>query len=331
MINNSQKSIVSKVKSDIEKLGLIKKNDRVAVALSGGPDSVCLLIILKELKDRIGFDLFACHFNHRLRAEESDKDEDFVRSLCKKLDLECFFGRAERDNLYKSEEEARVARYAFFEKILEGESIDLIALAHNQNDLAETLLFRLIRGTGISGLRAIPVQRKNFIRPLLKIPKNEILVFLKKRGQAFRLDKTNLDIRYRRNFIRHKIIPTLTEINPNIIETLASSAKQAEDDYSYILEETKKYFLNITLSESKREIVLSYKDWLRLHPSIKKSLLRLSISKIDTLADITAKQLDEVVNMLNKGVGRKKKILPRKLQIKLFNDKITIFRTTRSS
>lgn len=326
MPKKSQKDITQRVKLDIIKWQLTKKGDKVAVALSGGSDSVCLLLILLELQKSFGFELSACHYNHRLRGDQSDQDEKFVKDLCNKYGVDCFLGQAPKENIYRSEDSARIARYNYFEKLLEEGRANVVALAHNQNDLAETLLQRLIRGTGISGIRSIPLRRKNFIRPLLNIEKTDIISFLEDRNQFYRQDVSNLDTKFQRNFVRHRVLPLLKEKNPNIIETLSVTAKQAEEDYDFLLQQAKEAYLKILDSRDSGKIVLSHKGWQKLHPAMKKLVLRYAISELKTLVDITSKQLAEVVTMLNSGVGKKKKILPYKLQTLLQDGKITILK-----
>lgn len=324
MVDLSQKSITGKVYNEIIKNNLISAGDKIMVAVSGGADSICLLNILIELKDRLNIKLSACHFNHCLRGAESDKDEQFVRDFCSRQGIECVVGRADRENKYKSEDQARKARYDFFENLLAGESVDKIVLAHNLNDQAETVLLRLIRGSGFRGLRAIPQTREKFIRPLLIISRSEIEKYLKEYHQTFRTDSTNSDMVFARNKIRHKILPKIAEINPNIIETLGNSARIFEDDYSYLEETATKHLADIEVEKRIKSLTLDYHGWSNLHPALKRLVLRLAIAEISDLTDISAKQIDEVVDVLESGHGKKYKALPHSLRIGLYSDKIRI-------
>lgn len=320
----SQKSAVGRVSTYISKNHLICSGDHIVVAISGGADSVCLLSILFELRDKLGIELSACHFDHRLRGAESEADQKFVQELCKRRGIELALGQAPDKNLYKSEDSARQARYAFFEKILEESRGAKIALAHNLNDQAETVLLRLIRGTGIRGLRAISPQRQNFIRPLLPLSRMEIEDYLKKRNIKFRTDRSNADTALLRNQIRHNILPILAKSNPRIVETLNTLAQQSRTDYDYLDNQATKALQKIIITQTSDHIILDYSKWLKLDPAIVRLCLRLSLERIDSLVDITAKQIDDAVMMLKNGVGGKHKILPRSLRIELAGGKIKI-------
>lgn len=319
-----QKSIIGRVKKVILDNQLIKKGDHIVVAVSGGADSISLLAILMELKDNLHFSLSACHFNHRLRGAESDGDEKFVQKICGRWGIALIAGGAPDKNLYKNEDIAREARYAFFEQILEEGRGDKIAIAHNKNDFAETLLIRLVRGTGLKGLGSIPLSRGNFIRPLLCLGRPEIEAYLKEKDIEYRTDKSNLDEKYLRNKIRRSALPYLENINPNIIEILSQTAWILQEDYSYLNLVGEHELSAITISESADTVLLSYKKWLKLHPSLQKLTLRLAVEKIGGLQDISMKQIIEMDNLLKKGIGNKKKILPRSLRLELQNDKIKI-------
>lgn len=326
-----QKSIISKVYREIIKKSLLKPGDRVMVAVSGGADSICLLNILLDLKDKLGITLLVAHFNHRLRGEESDGDEKFVREFCVERGIECIIGRAEKENKYKSEDEARKARYAFFENLLEGDKADKIALAHNLNDQAETVLLRLIRGSGFRGLKAIPSLRQKFCRPLLSISRSEIENYLKKRHITFQTDSSNADTVFARNFIRHEILPKITRLNPNIVETLGNSAKNIGDDYDYIEESARRHLAAVTTQKSSAGLILDYKSWLDLHSAMKRLTLRIAIAELTDLADISLKQIGEAIEMLERGRGKKMKDLPHSLRIGLDGGKIKVEKIKKES
>ena len=327
----SQKSVVFKVLKNIKENKLISSGDTVIVALSGGPDSMCLFNVLYKLKDHLQINLMACHYNHRLRGEESYNDEKFVKKICGERGTESIFGSADKENQFKNEEEAREARYAFFEKILGERRGAKIAIAHNSNDLAETFLMRLFRGTGLKGLSAIPSVRKNFIRPLLPVSRNEIELYLKDEMIPFRIDKTNNDPKITRNFIRLKILPLLVEyVNPNIVETLFNSAKILEEDHAFILLAAEKKYDKLVIEEKSGQAILDRKKWMTLHPSLQRMVLRIALEKKKSLREITNKQISEVVEMIKKGEGKKYKPLPHSLRIELLSGNIIIYDKTVS-
>jgi tRNA(Ile)-lysidine synthase len=206
---------------------------RIAVAVSGGPDSVCLLHVLRELAPQLGMALSVVHFNHQLRGAASNEDERFVAQMAASFKLP--FHRAEgnvaaqKGNL---EQAARHARRTFFLELLSGGLADRIALGHTRDDQAETVLFRLLRGSGLAGLAGIyPVTAEGLIRPLIDVTRPEVEEFLRSRKIPWREDATNRDSRFARNRIRHGLLPQLsTEWNPRISEALAHLADLAHEE-----------------------------------------------------------------------------------------------------
>jgi tRNA(Ile)-lysidine synthase len=325
MVKISQRSINFKIKKYIEENALISAGDTVIVALSGGPDSMCLFDVLYALKDSLQINLMACHYNHRLRGEDSYNDEKFVKKICRERGIECLFGLAEKDNQFKNEEKAREARYAFFEKILGDRRGAKMAIAHNSNDLAETFLMRLLRGTGLKGLSGIPPIRGNFIRPLLSVSREEIEQYLNQNKLPFRIDKSNYDAKITRNFLRLKILPLIIKhMNPNLIETLRNSAKVLGDDYDFLHRTAENKYESLVVKESDKKIRLDRDEWILLHPSMQRMVLRVALEKKRNLIDITNKQILEVSKMIKRGEGKKHKILPYSLRIELVSGKIII-------
>lgn len=220
----------------IEENNMLHSGDTVICGLSGGADSVCLLLVLSELKEQLGISLEALHVNHSLRGTESDSDEEFCRRLCQKLDIPFSAGRCDvnafaRENSFSCEEAARKLRYGIFAAHSKGKKI---ATAHNANDNLETIILNLARGTGLKGLTGIPPVRGNIIRPLLEISRSEIEGFLKSRRQEFVTDSTNLTEDYTRNKIRHKIIPVIEEINSSAVATTVKSSGTLRDENQFI-------------------------------------------------------------------------------------------------
>ncbi len=325
----SQRSVLRKVLQSIKENGLIQAGDIVIVAISGGPDSVCLFDILFRLKDELKIELLACHYNHRLRGEDSYNDEEFVKKFCKDRGVECIVGSAKKENLFKNENSAREARYGFFEEVLGERRGAKIAIAHNSNDLAETYLMRLLRGSGILGLISIPSARENFIRPLLSISRSDIESYLTDKMISFREDKSNKNTNITRNFLRLKILPLLIKnINPNLIETLSNSAKVMESDYNFINTMTEKEYRKMLVKSQERLIVLDRKIWLKVHPALKRSVIRMAVSNLEGLVDITNKQIFEVCEMIEKGIGKKHKLLPHSLRIELISGKINLLKNS---
>lgn len=205
-----------KVLEFIRKYQMIRPGDRVCVGFSGGADSLCLLELLLELREELSFQLEALHVNHNLRGAESDGDQKFAEEFCRKRGIPLRLYSFPVDAMAKErgegiEEAGRFARRTAYEDCCRRFGITRIALAHHQNDMAETLLFHLSRGTSLEGLAAMRPVRGNVIRPLLCADRQEILRELCRRGLKWRTDSSNLKDDYTRNCIRHQVIPVLEE------------------------------------------------------------------------------------------------------------------------
>ena len=213
------------VENFLEKYSI--KDKDVLVGFSAGPDSCALALILSELKEKFNLNIHLAYFNHGWRWE-AKKEEDFTKKFALKHNFNCIIGHAPK-NALKTEEEARNLRYSFFEDIARELNIDTVFLAHNKDDNVETILYRVIKGTSIKGLRSIQEKRGIYYRPLLNIEKSDILMFLKLKKQKYRVDSSNADIKYKRNFIRKKIIPLVKIVNPNYINAISNLSKLSAD------------------------------------------------------------------------------------------------------
>ncbi len=208
--------------------GMLQNGDSVVCAVSGGADSMALLWAMYLLKDKLNIRLSAAHFNHGLRGEESDRDENFVRQFCQDYGIPFCGGRGQVTAGKKGlEAAAREARYAFL-KSLPGK----IATAHTADDNAETLLLHLVRGTGLRGLGGITPVNGNIIRPMLTVTRSEVLEFLQAYSIPFVEDSTNAEDAFLRNRLRHKVMPLLREENPNLTENLSAMALRLRLDES---------------------------------------------------------------------------------------------------
>jgi tRNA(Ile)-lysidine synthase len=250
--------VFEQVAEIITRYSMFQRGARVGVAVSGGADSVCLLHVLLELAPRWDLRLSVLHLNHRLRGEESDGDEQFVREMAERLELPVTIqswdrqwggppglpsssarqegrrqaGRPAPPNL---EEAAREARLAFFAQAIESGAVERVALGHTRSDQAETVLFRFLRGAGTAGLAGIrPVTPAGIVRPLLDVGRAEVEAFLRERGIAWREDSTNVSPQFARNRIRYDLLPHLArDWNPSIGETLANTADWALAEEAY--------------------------------------------------------------------------------------------------
>ena len=232
--------MTEKIYAFIRQENLLDSGDSVVCGLSGGADSVGLLLALHELSERLGITVEALHVNHCLRGEESDRDENFCRQLCEKLNIPFrsfrvnVKGFAEKNSL-SDEEAARKLRYGVFAENSKGKKL---ATAHNANDNLETVIHNLVRGSALKGLAGIPVKRDNIIRPLLTVSRQEIEDFLAERQQDFVTDSTNLSDDYTRNKIRHSIIPLFQELNSSVVGTSVRSISALRSENMLIESET---------------------------------------------------------------------------------------------
>lgn len=218
-----------KVRNFIREHHMVEKGECVLAAVSGGADSLCMLLILLELQQELGITLRVVHVEHGIRGQESKKDAAFVENFCSQRQIPCkvfccdakTYARERRMSL---EEGARELRYQYLQQTAEEFGADKIALAHNQNDCAETMLFHLARGTGMKGMCGIRPVRQQIIRPLLCVARSEIEAYLAEKGQGFCRDQTNEELLYARNRIRHQVIPVLSKINANAVSHINQAA-----------------------------------------------------------------------------------------------------------
>ena len=291
--------VLDKVKNTIKRYNLIDRGDKILVAVSGGPDSVALTFLLNSLKKEFKISLHIVHLDHMLR-KDSDKDRKFVERLAGQLKIPIttaqinIKGLAQKGSL---EEIARNARLGFFFKVARDIKTHKIALGHNLDDQAETVLMRILRGTGLYGLAGILPKREiagyQIIRPLIEIRRRDIEAYLRKKKIKPRIDISNLGDIYFRNKIRNRLLPLLErEYNKNIKEVLSNMAQSLGYDYDYLIRHAKR-----TTKQSKTKLNLS--KLAKLHPAIKRLLLRMCIAEIkgDTRR-ITFQHIREIEDLL---------------------------------
>jgi tRNA(Ile)-lysidine synthase len=224
-----------KIKETVKRFCLLDPGDRVVVAVSGGPDSVCLLSVLHVLSAELKISLRVAHLDHMFRGKESEEEAHFVGNLAKNLGLPATVEHIDvpafcRERGLSPQAGAREVRYSFLQRVAQAAGAARIATGHTATDQAETFLMRLLRGAGVSGLSAIPPVRDNIIRPLIDTTRAEVLEYLRSAGIAFVTDPSNAKPLYTRNRIRLEIVPILKQFNPRIEETLASEAELLRDE-----------------------------------------------------------------------------------------------------
>ncbi len=218
---------------------LLNHGETIAVALSGGKDSVCLLHLLLAVKEELSLTIKAVHVNHSIRDGEAERDEEFCRSLCKNLNVELFCKTVDAPNFSKEnslslEQGARMLRYEVFAKLLNDGFAQKIATAHHKNDNFETLLFNLFRGSGLSGLSAIKSVNDKIIRPISQLSRQDVENYLLKNNLPSVEDSTNFDTAYTRNFIRNELVPKILSRFPEAIESGYRLSKIASEEDAFL-------------------------------------------------------------------------------------------------
>ena len=297
--------MVNRVKKAFLEYGFISAENEIMVALSGGADSVCLLYILNDLKEEYGFKLSAFHLNHMLRGEEADRDELFVKELCEKLGLPLTVERVDIKTEAKSRREsielcARNVRYELLKKYAKGP----VALAHTASDNLETVIYNLARGSGLKGLSGIPPKRDIFIRPLIGVTRREVENYLCERNIPFVTDSSNLTDDYKRNYIRHHIVPEILKINPSAEDTVSANSESLREDFDFISGMATKIYSIIAKGDHLDATLL-----LEQHPAIAKRILAM------LFFETSGAGLDNLhINRMYEALTENKKVsLPREM------------------
>jgi len=275
---------VRNIEKYIVKNRLISKKDRVLCSVSGGPDSVALLYTLFALKDKHNIELYVAHLEHGIREEESVRDQIFVKTLCKELGIPFYTKNIKVPKIKKGgesiEEVARRARLNFLKEVCKELKCNKIAIGHTLDDQIETILFRLINGTGQKGIEGINVLNKEIIRPLLAVTKNEVFDFLNRNLIEFVEDKTNYDIKYTRNRIRYRIIPEMEKINLRYRNHIDNFVELIREDNLFIEGLLKDYLKKVINKKNSSEISIKFYPFYEFYPSIKKRIILWAVSNL---------------------------------------------------
>lgn len=299
----------NKVRQYIKEHELVKKGDHIVVGVSGGADSMCLLHILKSMQNEYELKLTVAHINHGIRIE-ANEDAKFVKSFCKKWEITykehvCNIRQLAKENKCSEEEAGRNERYRFFEKVRQENFADKISVAHTMNDQAETMLMRLIRGSGITGLGAIMPKRDYIIRPLLILTREEVEEYCKVNDILYKQDITNkMDI-YTRNRLRLQVLPLLKEsFNPRVIESLSQTAFQLQQTEDYLEEQTDKAYKEL-VKKHKDGYSISISPFLEYHEVVQSRIVRKVIEKhMGTLKNIHYQNIQDTLGLFYKQSGK---------------------------
>jgi len=303
------KEFVEKIAAYIQAEQLISAGDRVLVGLSGGADSVGMLFVLHTLCERFSFTLGAFHVNHGIRGAEADRDEAFVRALCRRLEVPLFVEHADVPAISARlqmglEEAGRQVRYDTAHRICAEQGYDKIALAHQEKDVAETFLFHLFRGSSITGLGSIAPKREQVIRPILCCGREEIEEYLAEIGESYCVDSTNLSCDYSRNRIRHQILEyAQQEINAQAVSHVARAAAELRQLEDYLQAETDEICAKAIAQDT--ELLLA-PEYLAGKPRIlqRKAIHRLLCDYAGSAKDLTAEHVESILALCGKQSGK---------------------------
>lgn len=309
---------------------LIKSEDKIVVGVSGGPDSICLLHLLNSLK----YNIVVAHINHLIRTDAID-DEIYVKDFCNKLNIPIHIKRIDIKEMANSrkiglEEAGRIARYEFFEEVLEKENANKIATAHNKNDVAETVIMNILRGSGINGIKGIERDRDNkYIKPLIDVERSEIEKYCEEKNLNPRIDSTNYDNTYTRNKIRNIVIPYIRqEFNPNIVQTLSRLSELVTDDMHYIEKQTEEIYEQVLISNQTDEIVLNLREFNIQDIAIRKRIIIYSINRIlKNKQGIEKIHIDDIIKLCINNIGNKYLMPNKNVKIMIKNKQIVITKT----
>ena len=304
---------MKRIEKFIQKYHMLTCGDRVIAGVSGGADSVCLFLMLLELREKIGFDLIAVHVHHGLRGEAADQDQQFVEALCEqhRIPLEIF--RVNLESIAKKrkqslEEAGRMVRREAFDSVCKKYGGNKIALAHHQNDNAETLLWNLSRGTGLDGLGGIRPVNGKFIRPLLCMNRKEIEEYLAKRKQSYCIDETNAGTDYTRNKLRHLVLPILEErVNSAVVRHMNETMEQIWELQEYMQEQVEAAYQECVQEHFEKAcwIQIQQKSFETFPELIKKMVIRKGMEQVGgKKRDLSHKHVDVMMELMNKQVGR---------------------------
>ena len=324
----------NKILETIKKYNLITSGDTILVAVSGGPDSMCLLDNLLKLKDVLEVkEIVVAHLNHMIR-QEAKEETEYVEEYCNKNNIRCFVKyediiKEAKEQKIGTEEAGRKARYDFFEQIASKTNANKIAIAHNKNDNVETVFMHMLRGSGISGLTGIkPYREGKYIRPLIKCSRDEIEEYCAKEKLNPKYDKTNNDNTYTRNRIRNELIPYIKkEFNPNIIETIDRLSELILDEENYMQEITVENYNLILENENKDEIVLNLKKFNLLKDIIKSRIILYTVKRLfGTSKGIEKIHIDDIIKLCGNNIGNKYTMPNKNLKVLVQNKKIYFYK-----
>jgi tRNA(Ile)-lysidine synthase len=342
-------ALLDRVRLSIERNHLLSVGETVVVGVSGGPDSLCLLHALCQLKQEYRLALHVAHLHHGLRGADADADAGFVQVLAADWGLPCTLERADVHSLAREqhlsiEEAARRARYTFLWEVAETVGAGIIAVGHNADDQSETVLMHWLRGSGLAGLRGMlprtslsdyrllgilespgPTSSVWLVRPLLEVTRDEIEAYCQFNALAPRFDQSNLDTTYFRNWLRREVFPLLAQHNPNVKEVIRRSALVLADDYALLRSVLEETWPQVVVEQAAGRIVFDLKAWRHLPTSLKRSTLREAIHCLRrSLRNINFLHVENAHLVARDGTTGEQATLPQGLVLTVGYDRLTI-------
>lgn len=296
----------NKVWQTMEKYHMCAQGCHIVVGVSGGADSIALLHLLNGFAGELGLSITAVHVHHGLRGEEADGDSAFVQNICRNWGIPCkvyYFDVAKEAKVrgLGTEEAGRLLRYEAFERERQG---GLIAVAHNKNDQGETILMRLCRGAGISGLTGIRPVRDSIIRPLLFCSRKEIEQYCREMGLSYCEDSTNRENVYTRNRIRNQVLPLLEDIYPKAMEHIAQTAEIMTEEEEFLQEQARSLFIKTLKKSQEDEIVLDAECLNGMHGAMRKRVLAMAFEALEGKKDIGSVHYKLLADLLGQVSGK---------------------------
>ncbi|HWR60629.1 MAG TPA: tRNA lysidine(34) synthetase TilS, partial [Clostridia bacterium] len=321
--------LIAGVKRTIAKYGMLEQGDRLVAGVSGGPDSLCLLHVLKSLGEEYRCSIFAAHLNHRFRGAAADADAEFVERICKDWGIPAYIEVFDvpayiKETGLSPEEAGREIRYRLFNRVCDEVGANKIAVAHNLNDHVETVLMRFMRGSGIEGLKGIEAVRGKIIRPLLETDRQEIEEYCSIHRLEPRIDKTNLEAVYNRNRIRLELIPYIQKnFNPNIMMALSRFSGLIKEENDFLEAEAEARMDELAELHEDR-VVIDTKLLLSVHVALQRRIIRKSMEKLaKTLNGFDFKHYEGVLQLAEKSTGAAI-MLPHGLKAFISYDKLVL-------
>ena len=324
-----------KVIETIKKYELIQAKDKIVLGVSGGPDSISMLDILRQIQEEFDFEIVVAHINHMIR-KEAIQDEEYVKKYCEKNNIKCFVKRIDvidiaNNKKIGTEEAGRLVRYEFFDEVLKQTGSNKIAIAHNKNDKIETIIMHVLRGSGLLGLKGIEPIRGNIIRPLIECEREEIEKYCDENRLEPRIDKTNFENDYTRNKIRNIVIPYIEkELNPNIIETIDRLSEVVKKEDRYLEKVALDVYDKILIKQEPGQIMLELKGFNEQDEVIKSRIILYTVKKLfGSSQGIEKIHINDIIKLCNNNIGNKYLTPNKKIKILVKDKKIFFMAQTK--